>query len=62
MRQTKVLCHSQLYSEHQTIYTLSVKKSYITSKAFNLKDKPQMVDKLHRAKQHQQTLFTKVFQ
>ena len=38
MRQTKVSCNSQLYSEHQTVYTLRVKKSH-PSKVCNHKDK-----------------------
>lgn len=35
MRQTKVSCNSQLYSEHQTIYILKVRKSRL-SEVFNL--------------------------
>lgn len=46
----KLSCDSQLYSEHQTIYTLKVKKSH-TSKVFNSKDntnsKNHVVSKKH---------------
>ena len=41
MRQTKVSCNSQLYSVHETIYTLRVKKNHM-SKVFNHKDKPHV--------------------
>ena len=39
MRQTKVSCHSQFYSEPQTIHTLMVKKSRM-SKVSSHKGKP----------------------
>lgn len=43
MSQTKVPCNSQLYSEHQIIYTLRVKKSH-QSKVSKHKNKPQVVE------------------
>ena len=44
----KVSRSSQLYSEHQTIYTLRVKRSHM-SKLYNHKGKSHVVDKLHLA-------------
>lgn len=41
MRQTKVSCNRQLYSEHQTVYTLRVKESH-QSEGYNHKDKLHM--------------------
>lgn len=41
MRGTKVLDNSQLKSEHQTTYTLKVKKNH-KSKVFWYKDKPHV--------------------
>jgi hypothetical protein len=43
MRQFKVSCRSQLYSQHQTIYTLRVKKSHPSS-VDNHKDKPHVAN------------------
>lgn len=37
VRQTKVSCNSQLYSVHETIYTLRVKKNHV-SKVLNHKE------------------------
>ena len=48
MRWTKVSGKSQLYSEHQTIYTLKVKKN-LESKVYNHKDKLHVTDKPHFA-------------
>lgn len=48
MRQTEVSGSSQLYSEHQTVYTLRIKSHM--SKVSSHKDKPLMVDKPHMAK------------
>lgn len=48
MRQTKVSCNSQLYSGHQTIYTLRVKSP--RSKISKHENKPHVVGKLHVAK------------
>lgn len=49
MRWTKVSYNSQLYTKHQTIYTLCIKRSHM-SKVYNHKDKQHVVDKLHAAK------------
>lgn len=49
MRQTKASHSSQLYAEHQTIYTLRLKKSHM-SQAVSHKDKLQMADKPDVAK------------
>ena len=42
MRQIEVSCSSQLYSEHRTIYALSIKESHL-GEACNHKDKLHMV-------------------
>lgn len=47
IRHTKISCHGQLYSEHQAVYTLRVKRKY-TSKVY--KGQATCVDKPHRAK------------
>ena len=41
MRNSTVLCKSQLYWEHQTIYTLRLKKSHL-SKVYNYKHTPHV--------------------
>lgn len=41
LRQTKISCSSQLYSEHLIIYTLRVKRGHL-SKVFNHKVKPHV--------------------
>lgn len=38
---TKVSRNSQLYSEHQAVYSLRVQKSYLR-KEYNLSDKPRV--------------------
>ena len=47
MRQTKVSCNSQLYSEPQTVYTLGGKKDHpnkvlVSEALYNHKDKPHV--------------------
>ena len=49
MWQNKVSQNTQLYLEHQTIYTLRVKKSNL-SKMYSHKDEPPMADKCHMTK------------
>ena len=46
MRDNKVSCNHQFYSEHQTIYTIRVRKSHM-SKVYNHKDKLRVADKPH---------------
>jgi hypothetical protein len=46
MGQTKVSCNIQFYSEHQTIYTLRIKKSHM-SKLYNHKVRSHIVGKSH---------------
>lgn len=48
MRQTKVSPNTQLYSEHQTVYTLRVKSH--RSKVSRHKDEPRVAGKLHVAR------------
>ena len=51
MRQTKVSCHSQFYSEPQTIHTLMVKKSRM-SKVSSHEDEQLMEGKRLMMKTH----------
>ena len=47
LRWAKASCNRQLYSEHQTVYTLEVKKSHL-SKLLSHKDKPYMAKHVNK--------------
>lgn len=50
MRQNKILCKVQLYSEHQVIYFLRVKIVSRMSTVDNHEGRLQVADKLHMPK------------
>jgi hypothetical protein len=60
MRQTRVSCQSQVYSEHQTIYILRAKKSHM-HKACNQKGKPHMEKQTNKHTNKQMCFFIEAY-